>query len=92
MLGSEISDVRTGHGFRLSTERATAETLIWMCLSLPFEKITAWRSTRLMEPSRPGTLDLMVDIDIRPREMLMTGDTLPDHVVRFMARRARRTD
>ncbi len=91
-LNSEMPHAQAGYGYRVSRERPTAFTVGSICLCLPFEEVTAWRATRPLATSGMGTLDLAVDIDIRPRRAIVDGTPIPEHLLDFMNERARRRD
>ena len=89
-LGPDGAVARAGPVFHVSAKRVAAMSVIGICLNQPLEDVTAWRSTAHVSPATTGTLDLMVDIDFRPRRSIWDGTALPDHLVAFAAARARR--
>lgn len=89
-IGSGDGPRRAGAAFLTTTERPTARGVIAILLGMAVEEVTEWRSTRAIPGAEPGLLDLEVDIDTRPRELLVDGSALPPHLVEFMRSKAPR--
>lgn len=88
-IGSAETVLSSGVGFRVVHDRPTAQNIISICLCLPFEEITHWHATKAVPSNDPGLLDLVVDIETRPRELLMVdGEPLPPGIVSFLTARA----
>lgn len=83
-VGSAEDTVRVGQEVTVMYKRPTARNVISICLGAVAEEITEWRSTSALPMREPGTLDLVVDIDTRSRELSWDGSPLPPHLVEFM--------
>lgn len=66
-MGNSETVVQSGLTFSVVTERPTVKNVVNPLLIMIFEEITAWRSTTALPMLEPGLLELVVDIDTRPR-------------------------
>lgn len=79
---------RAGVGFSVSTRRPTAQCVLAIAHSMALEEITEWRGTRALPEAESGVLDLVIDIDTRPRQFVVDGERLPQDLIDFIASRA----
>jgi hypothetical protein len=87
-LGAGGDRTEIGKNFSVVTEQITASSIIIEMLSLMLEEVTSWRSTRALASSERGQLDLMVDIDTRPREYILGDMRMPDQLIAYIRRNA----
>lgn len=90
-LGNRITPIKFGFAFKVTHERPTAGNIISICQNQIFEEVTAWHDVAVLPSTLSGVLDLVLDIDTRPRETLyVAGTQLPDHLKAYMAEKAPR--
>lgn len=90
-LGNGNAPARYGFAFEVKNERPIARDVIAICQHQIFEEVTAWHDTRALPSTLPGVLDLVVDIETRPRQTLfVSGTPFPDDIKDFMVERAPR--
>lgn len=88
-LGSTGARAEVGAGYKIVSERPTAWSIVVLMLGLLYEEVTEWRSTVALPDSEPGTLDLEVDVDTRPRETIMADMPMPVRLIEHCRRNAR---
>ena len=85
-----VHRAHAGTGAAVGDRPATAHHVVSICLSKALEEVVAWHETKALPVTEAGVLDLLVDIETRPRELLFWGDPLPPGAREAIARLAPR--